>query len=344
MAGFLLLILILATACADNQTEKQPGTGQIYLYGEIHGNENVYNAELSRWQQCYTEQNMRHLFVELPYYTAEFLNIWLQTDNDDILNELYEDWQGTAIYNSSVRDFYRQIKQNYPETVFHGTDLGHQRNSTGQRFLDYLQAQGLENSEAWQLTQDCIEQGRQFYDNNGDMSYREDMMTANFIREFDRLENADIMGIYGAAHTWLGEADANNCMAGRLQQRYGEAVHTEDLSHLALAEIEPLRMDMLTVAGQEFQAAYCGEQDLTDLLPEYRCRRFWRLENAYASFQNYPTDGDILPYNNYPMLVEPGNVYLVEYETTAGETIQRCYRADGNTWQGLPATEGIVIE
>ena len=346
----ILLALLVVMLCAFKgctadkpETPPQPSTGQIYLYGELHGNDNIYAAELEQWQSYYQEQNMRHLFVELPYYTAEFLNLWLQADNDDILNEIYEDLQGTVTYDTNVRDFYRQIKQTCPETVFHGTDLGHQYNSTGQRFLDYLQAQELEDTEKWQLAQECIAQGQHFYENNSDMDYREDMMTENFIRAFDSLENADIMGIYGAAHTWLGDEDTNNCMADRLQKRYGEAVQSTDFTYLAMTDIEPLRMDTLTIAGQEFQAAYFGEQDLTGLFPEYKCRRFWRLENAYTIFQNYPTNDDVLPYNNYPMLVETGNVYVVEYETTDGEISRNYYRADGNTYQGMPTTNGVNI-
>ena len=44
------------------------------------------------------------------------------------------------------------------------------------------------------------------------------------------------------------------------------------------------------------------------------------------------------------MLIEVGSVYLVEYKTASGEIIKRYYRADGNTWQGKPCTEGIDLE
>lgn len=353
----LLLSVILTAAllaglaaCASDKAgpEPQPSTGQIYLFGEIHGVEAIYTEELQQWQTLYNEQGLRHLFVELPYYTAEFLNLWMQApaDDDTILETLYEDWQGTATYDSTVRDFYRQIKASCPETIFHGTDVGHQRETTGQRFLEYLQANGQENSEAWQLAQDCIEQGQTFYSVDlGDMAYREEMMVKNFIREFDKLADADIMGIYGGAHTWIDyENDGSINMATQLQARYGEALHSQDLTYLAGADVEPERIDTLTVAGREYQAAYFGEQDLTNLFPEYRCRRIWRLEEAGPDFAAYPTNGDILPYNNYPMLIEVGNIYLVEYETTNGEIIKLYYRADGNTWQGMPATEGIEVE
>lgn len=347
LALTLLISLFVCQGCTAAEPEPQASTGQIYLLGEMHGVDTIYTEELQQWQTLYTEQGLRHLFVELPYYTAEFLNLWLQApaEDDTILEMLYEDWQGTATYDSTVRDFYRQIKASCPETVFHGTDVGHQYNTTGQRYLEYLQANGQENSEAWQLTKECIEQGQKFYGEGSDMAYREEMMTANFIREFDKLANADVMGIYGGAHAWIDyDNDGSVNMATQLLARYGEALHSQDLTYLAAANIEPERIDTLTVAGREYQAAYFGEQDLTNLLPEYRCRRFWRLIEAYADFAACPTNGDVLPYNNYPMQIEAGNIYLVEYETAGGEIIQRYYLANGNTWQGMPATEGIEVE
>jgi len=68
---------------------------QIYLYGEQHGAEKIMDRAFELWFEYYHNEDMRHLFVELPYYTAAFLNIWLQSDNDDILDEIYKDWVGT---------------------------------------------------------------------------------------------------------------------------------------------------------------------------------------------------------------------------------------------------------
>lgn len=90
---------------------------------------------------------MRHLFVELPYYTAEFLNIWIKEDSDEILEELFEDWKGTASYATCVKDFYRRIKAECPETVFHGTDVGHQYDTTGKRYLKYLKENNMQGTE-----------------------------------------------------------------------------------------------------------------------------------------------------------------------------------------------------
>ena len=48
--------------------------------------------------------------------------------------------------------FYRTIKEQCPETVFHGTDVGHQYDSTGARYQDYLEERGLADTEDYRLT------------------------------------------------------------------------------------------------------------------------------------------------------------------------------------------------
>ena len=108
----VLILTVLLTACtkepADNIVEKS--VGQIYLYGELHGNKTIFEKELELWKSFYDEQNMRHLFVEFPYYTAEFLNLWMDAEDDTILNQLYQDWDGTAIHTEDTLDFFRKIK------------------------------------------------------------------------------------------------------------------------------------------------------------------------------------------------------------------------------------------
>ena len=74
---------------------------------------------------------MRHLFLESPYYSCEFLNIWMQEEGDEILDAVYDDLEGTASYVPATKEFYKKIKEQCPETIFHGTDVGHQFWSTG---------------------------------------------------------------------------------------------------------------------------------------------------------------------------------------------------------------------
>lgn len=174
---------------------------------------------------------MRHLFVELPYFTAEFLNIWMQEDDNSILDDIYEDWAGTAGQVPALKEFYQKVKDTCPETVFHGTDVGHQYGSTGNRFLQYLEKHELGSSEYYSLAQEAIAQGTYFVE-NGDDIYRENKMTENFIREYDSLNNENVMGIYGAAHTDPDAMDFTGAvpsMANQLQVHYGDIIHWKEL-------------------------------------------------------------------------------------------------------------------
>ena len=194
----VLLALVLLAGCAGDPAEEAPA-GEITLYWEIHGNAAIKEYEAERWKECY-DQGMRHLFVELPCYTAQWLNLWMDAEDDGILEQLRRDWEGTYASGAETLDFYRTVKEQCPETVFHGTDVGHQYDSTGARYRDYLEERGLTDTEDYRLTLETIEQGETFYRAEDD-AYRENTMAANFIREFDALDGESIMGIYGAAHT-----------------------------------------------------------------------------------------------------------------------------------------------
>ncbi|MDI9471263.1 MAG: hypothetical protein QM296_13840 [Bacillota bacterium] len=205
---------------------------RIFLYGEKHGIDAIIDREFELWHEHYHSDGMRHLFLELPYFSAEFLNIWMHEEGDEILHALYDDLEGTAAHVPAFKGFYRRIKQQCPETVFHGTDVGHQFFSTGERFLKYLEQHHLENSRKYILAQEAVEQGERFYENS-DFVYRENKMVENFIREFDSLAGERIMGIYGGAHTKLDALDYSGqvpCMARQLKEHYGDIIYSENLS------------------------------------------------------------------------------------------------------------------
>lgn len=346
-----LVMLSVLVACSvrnapvDTGTPLEKSTGKIYLYGEQHGVEKILEKELELWNNNYNTQNMRHLFVEYPYYTAEFLNLWMQSDSDDILDELYKDWEGTASYNPYIKEFYKKIKSECPETIFHGTDVGHQYNTTGQRFLKYLEENNLQGTEMYLLTQDAIEQGNYYYKHSDD-AYRENKMVENFIRECDRLGCEDIMGIYGGAHTDFDAmgymTDSVPCMANQLKKYYGDSIYSEDLSWL-VKDIEPIRVDEFTINHKNYKAYYFGKQDLTGF-KDYTYREFWRLENAYGDFQYKKKTGDVLPYDNYPMLVETKQVYVIDVTKKDGSVNRIYYRSDGYVWNGLETTEEFTID
>ncbi len=237
--GSLLLVLLLLTGSILTGCEKRPEPGKAHLYGEIHNTKEILDQEFAVWKQYYEEEGMRHLFVELSYYTAQYLNLWMQQEEDDILMELYKDWAGTYTQSMDVLDFYKKIKEECPETVFHGTDVGHQYGSTGYRYLKLLREEGKKESAEYELATEAVKQGRQFYElykkNKYEEAdeYREQAMTDNFLREFEELasDGTSIMGIYGAFHTNTNpEPGQGDTMAVRLTEVLGERIDFTDLS------------------------------------------------------------------------------------------------------------------
>ena len=325
--------------------KSERSSGEIFLYGEQHSVGDILEKEFELWSAYYQNDGMRDLFVELPFYTAEYLNLWMQAEDDDILDSLYRDWDGTAMCTQEVLHFYRQIKSECPETIFHGTDVGHQYDTTGKRFLEYLESIGQQHSEMYRLAQKSIEQGRYYYQHS-DNAYRENTMVENFIREFDSLRDTDVMGIYGSAHTDTEAMDYATgsvpCMANQLYKKYGDALHTEDLTPLALNH-EAYRTDTIKIGEKEYTALDFGKVDLSAIFPDYQCREFWRLENAYNDFKDHPKTGNVLPYNNYPMEIETGQIFVIDYTKADGSVVREYHRSDGNTWQGSFATEEFII-
>ena len=322
--------------------------GQIFLYGEAHGVEKIMDKQLEIWGNFYHNHNMRHLFVELPYFTAEFRNIWMQSDGDDILREAHDDANGTPSNVHYELVFLQTIKREFPETIFHGTDVGHQYNTTGQRFLQYLEANGLQDTEQYVLTQESNAQGEHFYAEDDDWAYREYKMVENFIREFEKLGgDQSIMGIYGANHVkfsdYMHETEVPT-MAKQLKARYGDVLHTEDLSWAALLT-EPICVEKITVGGKEYDASYFGDADMRSWSEKYTQRKFWRLENAYDDFKDKPTFDNILMYDQYPMPIETGQVFAIDYTRADDGSVERqFFRSDGNAWKGELFTHQFVGE
>jgi len=207
---------------------------KIVLIGEDHGIDWIHDKVLSIWKKFYN-RGVRHFFIESAYFTGEYLNLWMKSENDTIFNELFKDLENTGSNNQGYINFFMNIKRECPLTVFHGTDVGHQYWSTGKRFLEYLQTNNLQETEQYLLTLEAIEQGKKFYLNkkNGycDDHFRENTMAENFIREYNKLENEQIMGNFGSAHTNYNEqAYYGNYpnMAKLLRMHYGNIIYFEN--------------------------------------------------------------------------------------------------------------------
>ena len=65
-------------------------TKTAYLFGEVHGSEAVCLKEFEIWKDFYA-RGFRHLFLEIPYFYAQFLNLWMNSEDDLILDELWAD-------------------------------------------------------------------------------------------------------------------------------------------------------------------------------------------------------------------------------------------------------------
>lgn len=327
-------------AQGSKQTLTAKSTGNIYLYGESHGREIMLKKEIEIWGDYYNHKGFRHLFLETSYYTAEFLNIWMHANDDEILDKVYDELEGTASHTPAVKDFYKEIKSRFPETVFHGTDVGHQYMTTGTRYLAYLSEQNKANTRQYQLAKEAIEQGKYFYGKKDDV-YRENMMVANFVREFNNLnKNESIMGIYGSAHTGILSMDNTNSvpsMANQLHKLYPGQLFAETLVDI-VKPANPLRIDSIKINGSYYKAPYFGRANLKGF-KDFAYREFWRLEGAYNDFKNNAKTGDVLPYNNYPMKMDSGQVFVIDYMKIDSTFFRKFYRSDGKVWNNLPVTE-----
>lgn len=338
----LILALALCLSLGACSSESQ---GKIYLYGESHGVQEIMDLELELWQDYYHNEGMRHLFIENCYFTAQFLNLWMQAEDDTILLELYNDWAGTTLCTESTLDFYRTIKETCPETIFHGTDIGHQYHNIGPRYLAYLEENGMTDSEEYRLTQEAIEQGKTFYANSSqDWVYRENAMTENFIREFEALDGESIMGIYGLAHVGLdnlnhtGECDS---MGKQLAAHFGEIITSENLARRAQAAAQPEKIETLTINGKDYEAEYFGLRTLSASYYGYSQVEFWRIPDAGDAFAKADGKGNYLDVDYFPMLIEDGSAYVVQYGYPDGRSIRQVYLSDGTVSNGVQFVQEI---
>src|SRR5699024_7591789 len=153
---------------------------------ETHAAPACLEQELAAWDRYYKELGMRDLFIEVPSYAAQFMNLWMKAEDDAILSRLFEDLEGTLMHDQKIWDFYKSIKEQYPETVFHGFDVGNQYITTGGLYLIGLALAGMMGSADWDVAQGVIEQGKQYY-KTGDGAYRENCMAENLARAFEAL-------------------------------------------------------------------------------------------------------------------------------------------------------------
>ena len=205
----------------------------INLYGEMHGYKEFYDIEFQEWKKFYGE-GYRNLFIELPYFSAEFLNEWMKEDSDELIDKFFEEIKGSAGDNEYFYEFFHEIKEYCPETIFFGTDVGHLYNTTGVRYLRYLEENGLTDSEKYSLANENIQQGITYYESN-DSTRRESYMVSNFINAYERCGGGKIMGIYGSYHTDFHNSDV---MVVKLKEKYGDRMSAVRVKTIAFEQMD----------------------------------------------------------------------------------------------------------
>lgn len=232
------LLIISAAGCTSLKYDDVHAVcdeRRIYLYGESHGQEIILQKEVELWETYYNLYGLRHLFLESSYAEVQFLNIWMKQEDNHILDQLHENHKGTMSYTQANYDFYIEIKKRCPETIFHGTDVCHQFDSTGESYILYLKEKGLTDTDEYRINMENIGQALKYYAEDADYdtdAYRENAMVENFIREFDSLPAGEkIMGIYGSLHTnpngksW--KKGGVPSMANQLTEYYRKKENTE---------------------------------------------------------------------------------------------------------------------
>ena len=332
-AGFLALslCLILAAALVPTRAERQ-----VLLCGEAHDEAQCKEQELALWRACYAAGD-RDLFLELGAATTELLNRWMTTGEESFWDLVYRNWEGTLSQTELTEDFYRQLRADCPETVFHGIDLEHQYRTTGRFCLALLEKEGRQGTDTYRKVLRSVEQGERFYQGwDGDLfsrdnAYRENVLAENFRSEYESLGRRRVMGIFGAAHTDPYGLDYYTAsvpsMGAQLRERYGGDILCRDLRGENLPE-----KTTLSVAGTEFEAIYYGETPLRNMGLIRSCQ-VWRLVDAYETFSQWEASGDNRPGNTYPMSVRPGEAYAIHYH---------CWDGTDFWWYGV--CEGMRLE
>ena len=52
----------------------------------------------------------------------------------------------------------------------------------------------------------------------------------------------------------------------------------------------------------------------------------------------------MLPYNNYPIPIEAGQVFVIDYTRKDGTSERKYYRSDGEVWNGMDCTTEFIPE
>ena len=140
-------------------------------------------------------------------------------------------------------------------------------------------------------------------------------------------------------------ADLFGCNIDSLFSRELKAEIYKDRGFDKSIRRQPDRIDRLTIGNKEYEAYYFGKQDMSNWSDYANIREFWQLKDVDCRCFDYQNTSDVLPYNNYPhILIEDGQVFVIDYHTREGKIDRKYYIADGTVWQNMICTRRVEIE
>ena len=98
------------------------------------------------------------------------------------------------------------------------------------------------------------------------------------------------------------------------------SIGKKEIDNMSTKEIKGGIPDKVIIGVAEYNATYFGEYDMGQWHPVYLKREFWRLDDVYEDFKNHPKTGSWLPFDNYSMPIEIGQIFAIRYTDKAGDT------------------------
>ena len=178
--------------------DKDLKKNEMFLTGEIHGTTMNTELELSFLKYLKEKANIKYYLSELSYSDAYFLNKYLDTGDENILKELFEELKDTPgctkeTYNKWIKVYeFNKALPNDKKIKVIGIDIEHQEN-----IAIHCMYSLIPKNESPKKIRPLIKKLQDVYENNG--------VTAKFAKDFSLDLKKDINENYDIYKEYLGE-------------------------------------------------------------------------------------------------------------------------------------------
>ena len=124
-------------------------------------------------------------------------------------------------------------------------------------------------------------------------------------------------------------------MSQMLEDHYGNIYHTD-----IIVPPEIIRSEYQAIAGKRYEVTFYGEV----VGKKGDVYQFWKIENAYDDFKDYPVTENCLPNYNFPMKIEEKQVYILDVVSKDGSVDRGYYITDNYSWQGYDVAMQFNID